>query len=361
MKTELFDYELREELIAQRPPDARDGARMLVLGREGVGHTFVRELAERIPEGSLVVLNETRVRRARLACRRPQVAGGGGGRAELLLLGPLPDGKWRALGRANKPLKPGDRLEAAGLDITVVGREADGTLCVSLHETQAGLEAHSGASSETVEALLERHGEMPIPPYMRRDADVADVERYQTVFARKLGSVAAPTAGLHLTGEALSRLEARGIRLGKLLLHVGVGTFRPVSADDFDEHDMHAEWIEVDEALCAAVAETRARGGRVIAIGTTAVRALESAADPERSGFLRPFRGETRLLIQPGYGFRVTDGLLTNFHMPKSTLLALVSAFAGRERILSAYAAAQAEGYRFLSYGDAMWIPERLP
>jgi S-adenosylmethionine:tRNA ribosyltransferase-isomerase len=359
VKTELFDYELREELIAQRPTEARDGARMLVLGHDGTEHTFVRELAERIPEGSLVVLNETRVRRARLACRRPAVAGGGGGRAELLLLGPLPDGSWRALGRANKPLRVGDGLEATGLDIAILEREADGTLRVSL--TESGAEAAVGAApSETVESLLERYGEMPIPPYMRRDADFADVDRYQTVFARKLGSVAAPTAGLHVTGEALARLEARGVRLGRLLLHVGVGTFRPVSADDLDEHDMHAEWIEVDESLCAAVAEARARGGRVIAIGTTAVRALESAADPDRPGFLRPYRGETRLLIQPGYGFRVTDGLLTNFHMPKSTLLALVSAFAGRERVLSAYAAAQAAGYRFLSYGDAMWIPERL-
>ncbi len=359
MKTELFDYELREELIAQRPPEARDGARMLVLGQGGIEHTFVRTLADRIPEGSLVVLNETRVRRARLACRRPRSEGGGGGRAELLLLGPLADGTWRALGRANKPLRDGDRLEATGLDITISGREADGTLRVTLTET--GAKDAVSAPSEAVEALIERHGEMPIPPYMRRDADVADVERYQTVFARKLGSVAAPTARLHLTGDALARLEARGIRLGRLLLHVGVGTFRPVSADDLDEHDMHAEWIEVDDSLCAAVAETRMRGGRVIAIGTTAVRALESAADPERPGFLRPFRGETRLLIQPGYGFRVTDGLLTNFHMPKSTLLALVSAFAGRDRILAAYAAAQAAGYRFLSYGDAMWLPERLP
>ncbi len=356
MKTELFDYELREELIASRPPEARDGARMLVLGQGGLAHASVRELCEFIPEGSLVVLNETRVRRARLVCRRPAAANGGGGRAELLLLAPWAGNRWRALGRANKPIRVGDRLEAPGLLVTIAEREGDGTLRVDL----CAPDGVTPLTDSEIEAALEQHGEMPIPPYMRRSAETLDVERYQTVFADKLGSVAAPTAGLHLTKDGLARLEERGVRVGRLLLHVGVGTFRPVSADDLDEHDMHAEWIEVNEELCQAVRDVRARGGKVVAIGTTAVRALESAAHPEQVGYLRPFRGETRLLIQPGYRFRVTDALLTNFHMPRSTLLALVSAFAGRERILAAYAAAGAEGYRFLSYGDAMWIPERL-
>ncbi len=355
MKTELFDYELPEELIATRPPDERDGARMLVLGRDGVEHAAVRELAERIEPGSLVVLNETRVRRARIPCQRPKLEGtaGGGGKAELLLLEHMPSGDFRALGRANKPLRDGDRLEARGLDILVVGRESDGTLHVRLSPSGEG-------AGKDVEAVVEEHGEMPIPPYMRRGADSHDVERYQTVFARELGSVAAPTAGLHLTPLALERLAERGVNVGRLVLHVGVGTFRPVTVDDLDQHDMHSEQIDVSEELASQIAETRRRGGRVIAIGTTAVRALESAADPERVGLVRPFRGPTRLLIQPGYAFRVVDGLLTNFHMPKSTLLALVSALAGRERILSAYSEARRAGYRFLSYGDAMWIPERI-
>lgn len=353
MKTELFDYELPEELIATRPPEERDGARMLVLGRSAVEHRGVRELAEQIEPGALVVLNETRVRRARLQCRRAQRSlHAGGGRAELLLLEPGKGGVWRALGRANKPLREGDRLEAPGLDVVVAGKEGDGTLLVRL-------EPSADAATE-IEAVIERCGEMPIPPYMRRAADALDVERYQTVFARELGSVAAPTAGLHLTPRALRLLEERGVRVGRLILHVGVGTFRPVTAEDLDQHEMHSEWLEVSEDLARAIEQTRSEGGRVIAIGTTAVRALESAADPERPGLVRPFRGQTRLLIQPGYAFRVVDALLTNFHMPKSTLLALVSAFAGRERVLSAYFEARRAGYRFLSYGDAMWIPERL-
>ena len=361
MRADLFDYALPDELVAQRPPSERDGARMLVLGREGIEHRRVRELAELIPEGSLVVLNETRVRRARLFCRRPALGPGwGGGKVELLLLGSTPRGTWRALGRANRPLRPGDRLEPEqpGPELSwleVVEREGDGTLVVRAWRGD-GREA----AVDAFERRLEELGSMPLPPYVRRAADAADAERYQTVFARQLGSVAAPTAGLHLTERAFERLAARGVEVGRLVLHVGVGTFRPVSAEDFDEHDMHSEELEVSEELAERIAQVRARNGRVVAIGTTAVRALEAAADPDRIGYVRPSAGATRLLIQPGYQFRVVDALLTNFHMPRSTLLALVSAFAGRSRVLEAYQAAIAERYRFLSYGDAMWLPERL-
>lgn len=362
VKADLFDYQLPEERIAQYPPDQRDGARMLVLSGAGVEHDSVRELSERIPAGALVVLNETRVRRARLACRRPPgAAGGGGGKVELLLLGPTSEGTWRALGRANRPLREGDRLEPCEAEtevawLEVVGKEGDGTLVI---------EARDGGGArlepERLEAAIELLGAMPIPPYLRRQADEGDVERYQTVFARQLGSAAAPTAGLHLTEHALARLVQRGVEVGRLVLHVGVGTFRPVTADDFDHHDMHAEHVEVTDELVDQVARARRRGAPVVAIGTTVVRALETAADAARPGYLRPFAGATRLLIQPGYRFQVVDALLTNFHMPKSTLLALVCAFAGRERVLRAYAEAVARGYRFLSYGDAMWLPERLP
>ncbi len=349
MKTDFFDYELPEALIAERPPAARDGARMMIVEASGSKHAHVRDFCELVEPGSLLVLNETRVRPARLECSRPLRAGTtmGGGRAELLFLGATQRGQWRALGKANRPLRVGDELVAPRLMLRVADKEADGTLVLDVE----------GA----LEEVLEEFGRMPIPPYMRRKADGDDVTRYQTVFARQLGSVAAPTAGLHLTEGALERMRRRGVEIGRLTLHVGVGTFRPVAVDDLDEHEMHAEWIEVGEGLAQGVADTRARGGRVVAVGTTSVRALESAADPERPGRVVPFVGPTRLLIQPGYRFSVVDALLTNFHMPRSTLLALVSAFVGRENVLSAYREAVAARYRFLSYGDAMWLPSRIP
>jgi S-adenosylmethionine:tRNA ribosyltransferase-isomerase len=200
---------------------------------------------------------------------------------------------------------------------------------------------------------------VPIPPYLGRLDEPEDAARYQTVFARAVGSVAAPTAGLHLSEPLIERLRARGLTLSRLTLEIGLGTFRPVEADDLDQHPMHSETLEITEELAAEVAGARRRGAPVVAIGTTVVRALEATADPERPGEVRPFRGETRLLIQPGYSFRVVDALLTNFHQPKSTLLALVGAFAGLPRVLEAYAVAVSEGYRFLSYGDAMWLPGR--
>lgn len=347
MRTDTFDYELPEELIAERPPDERDGARLLVLDVGAVSHAQVRELAQLIPENALVVLNETRVRRARLYARRERTAG----KVELLLLRRLEEGagaeEWEALGKAGSPLREGARLEAGELKLEVVGRREGGLLVLRVLE------------GGPAEAFLEQNGHVPIPPYLRRQDEAADVSRYQTVFAEKLGSVAAPTAGLHLTQAALASLRERGVRFGRLTLHIGLGTFRPVAVDDLDEHPMHAEQIDVSGALCAAVADARERGAPVVAIGTTVVRALESAASDAGSGLIRPFSGETRLLIQPGYRFRVVDALLTNFHLPRSTLLALVCAFGGTNAVLGAYAAAVRARYRFLSYGDAMWLPRR--
>jgi len=345
LKTALLDYALPERSIAVRPLAERDAARLLVVGEQGFEHRAVREFAELVPEGALLVLNDTRVRRARvLATKR-----GSGGKAELLLLARLgSEGDretWQALGRANKALRVGTELEAPGLEARVT---ATGELL------EVSLLAEGG-----VERWLERSGHVPIPPYLGRLDEPADGERYQTVFADKLGSAAAPTAGLHLTEAMLARLAARGVTRSTLTLAIGLGTFRPVEAEDLDSHPMHSETLEVSPALAEAVAAARARGAPVVAVGTTVVRALESAADPDRLGHVRPFAGATRLLIQPGYAFRVVDALLTNFHQPRSTLLALVSAFAGHARVLEAYALAVREGYRFLSYGDAMWLPRR--
>jgi S-adenosylmethionine:tRNA ribosyltransferase-isomerase len=353
VKTTLFDYELPDELIARRPLERRDAARLLVLRREGVQHSWVSSLPELVPEGALVVLNETRVVRSRLFVQRR----GSGGRVELLFLrcmGRSPTSEapvretWQALGRASKALRPGSLLEADGFLGEVLERADDGVLRLEV------------ATSHGLEDILERSGHVPIPPYLGRADEPLDGERYQTVFAREAGSSAAPTAGLHLTEAMLQRFAARGIAVGRLVLHIGLDTFRPVTTDDLDQHAIHTEEYSVDERLAAEVREARARGGKVIAVGTTVVRALESARDPSEPRLIRPGRANTTLFIQPGYDYRVVDALFTNFHMPRSTLLALVSAFAGRERLLAAYAVARSEGYRFLSYGDAMWIPERL-
>jgi len=348
VRTDLFDFFLPEGLIASRPPADRDGGRMLVVEHSGVRHDLVRHLPEALAPGDLVVLNETRVRRARLFCTRPRDAhGGGGAKVELLFLHPVGDKFWVVLGKANRPLRAGDKLLGAGLEIQLTKKGENGTWVITIEGD--------------VETALEQEGEMPIPPYIARPADEQDVDRYQTVFARELGSAAAPTAGLHLTDAGLARLEERGVEVGRLVLHVGIGTFRPVTADDLDAHPMHEEWISANSRLADQVEKTRKLGGRVVAIGTTVVRALESLADSERPGRIRAGSMHTRILIQPGFQFRIVDALLTNFHMPKSTLVALVAAFAGRERVLAAYAEAVQAEYRFLSYGDAMWIPKRYP
>lgn len=349
MRTDLFDYALPEDRIAQRPPAARDGGRLLVVRLDGLEHRRVVELPDLVPRGSLVVVNDSRVIRARLLGRRV----GTGGRVEVLLLAPArgerPEAasRWTALGRSSRPLRPGTEIDVGSLRVVVEERGLDGSLTVAL------------SGPEPIAEAIAREGAVPLPPYIRRPADAADGERYQTEYALHPGSVAAPTAGLHLTAALREGLVARGVRWGSVTLHVGLGTFRPVAADDLDEHPMHEEAFVVGSELAEAVAATRAAGGKVIAVGTTVVRALESARDPARPGQVLPGRGRARLLIQPGYDFAVVDGLLTNFHQPRSTLLALVGAFVGLARVRAAYAAALDSGYRFLSYGDAMWIPER--
>jgi S-adenosylmethionine:tRNA ribosyltransferase-isomerase len=350
VRTDLFDYELPEGSIALRPLPERDAARLLTLDGETLSHGRVSEWPELVPEGALVVVNDTRVRRARARVTRT----GTGGGVELLFLSRLAadegggdDERWRALGRANRPLKAGASLGAEGLEV-VVGAVGEGGVLELVARASGG-----------VEAWLERNGRVPLPPYIRRSDEPADIERYQTLFAARTGSAAAPTAGLHLSAALLDRLAARGIERATLTLDIGLGTFRPVEADDLDRHPMHTETFFVPEETALRVRAARKRRAPVVAVGTTVVRALESAADPEHEGEVRLLREDTRLLIQPGYRFRVVDALLTNFHQPRSTLLALVAAFAGREAVLRAYAQAVEEGYRFLSYGDAMWLPRR--
>ncbi|HEU4583241.1 MAG TPA: tRNA preQ1(34) S-adenosylmethionine ribosyltransferase-isomerase QueA [Polyangiaceae bacterium] len=346
MRTDLLDYPLPEAAIAQHPAPRREDARLLVVRRQGVEHHGLLDWVQLVPAGALVVLNDTRVRRARLAARKAS-----GGMVELLFLSerPLSNGarEWIALGHANRPLRAGTVLELGEARLTVLERTAG----PELHLEVRGV--------DDTEAFIERHGALPLPPYIRRSPQAQDAERYQTVFAHHLGSAAAPTAGLHLTQPMLAALEERGVRIAHVTLHVGAGTFLPVRADDLDDHPMHAERYSVSPALVAAIARARARSAPVVAVGTTVVRALESALDPECPGQVVAGSRETRLLIQPGYVFGVVDALLTNFHAPKSTLLALVSAFVGLERCAAAYRAALAAGYRFLSYGDATWLPER--
>lgn len=291
-----------------------------------------------VKPGDLLVLNDTRVIPARLFGTKPT-----GGAVELLIERIVDERRAHAHLKASKFPRPGTRIALAG----------GGTLMVG--ERRGDLVEVSTDAAETLPALLERVGHIPLPPYIDRPDTDADRERYQTVFAARPGAVAAPTAGLHFDQALLDELVAAGVRLGRLTLHVGAGTFQPVRAEQLAEHRLHAEQVEVGAELCAQIAETRARGGRVVAVGTTVVRALETAAE---SGVVQPYAGETRLFIHPGrdFRFRVVDALMTNFHLPRSTLLMLVCAFAGRDRVLAAYAHAVAAGYRFYSYGDAMWI-----
>jgi len=346
MKVDLLHYALAPESIAQVPAADRLSARLLDLPARGdATHLHVRDLPDRIPEGSLVVVNDTRVMRARLLGHKR----GSGGKAEIFLVRhATPERgsveRWWAMGKASKGLRPETWIDVGELEVRVVGRKDE------LLEVE--ITAKSGSVSEAVE----RCGHVPLPPYIRREDDAADLERYQTIFARAPGAVAAPTAGLHLTEELVARLTARGCVLASVTLHVGLGTFQPVTVPDLDDHPMHSEAFDIPEKTAAAIADARTRSAPVVAIGTTVVRALESAADRTRSGHVVPGSGETRLLIQPGYRFQVVDRLFTNFHLPESTLLALVSAFAGRQRALDAYADAQARGYRFFSYGDAMLL-----
>lgn len=352
MRVERFTYDLPPELIAQEPAEERELARLMVVEPHDTVHTSIRDLAKFIPSGSLVVVNDTKVLRARIL----GVKEGSGGKVEIFLVRREPDAagdgppraeRWRAMARASKPLRSGTRVLQGPLLATVEGKAPDGLFVVRLSSTDSGL---------SVEEALETSARIPLPPYIKRDVVPEDEQRYQTVFARNPGAVAAPTAGLHLTHALMRRLEGHGCEISSCTLHVGLGTFQPVTADDLDDHVMHSEYFEVPRALATAIARARERGAPVVAVGTTVVRALESAADPDREGHVRPCAEDTKILIQPGYRFRVVDRLLTNFHLPKSTLLALVSAFAGTERVLEAYRLAVKERYRFFSYGDAMLL-----
>ena len=339
--TSDFDYELPPERIAQRPAP-RGESRLLVLDREGAErHRRVRDLPGLLRAGDLLVLNDTRVIPARLFGRRP-----GGGQVEILLTGRVNDQEWDALVRPGRRARPGTILTLdEGLTAEVTEKEESGR--------------HRLRFSEPIEPHLDRLGHMPLPPYIQRADEAEDRERYQTVWARQPGAVAAPTAGLHFTREILDALTAAGIATAHVTLHVGLGTFKPVTAERIEDHQMESERWELSEETAEAIRRTRARGGRVVAVGTTVVRTLESAA-LAGEGEIRAGSGATRLFITPGFQFQVVDVLLTNFHLPKSTLLMLVSAFAGRERVLAAYAEAIREEYRFYSYGDAMLVEKAL-
>jgi S-adenosylmethionine:tRNA ribosyltransferase-isomerase len=339
MRLSDFHYDLPPELIAQRPLDERSASRLLCLDRVtgALSDRMFRELPDLLQPGDLLVFNDTRVIPARLLGVKRDT----GGRVEVLVERVLDEHRVLAHVRASK--SPGEGvalwLEEA-LEAVVEGREGD-------------LFVLRVAGDESVLELLERHGHMPLPPYIERADGPEDRNRYQTVFASRPGAVAAPTAGLHFDASVMDRIRERGVELASVTLHVGAGTFQPVRVQDLSEHVMHAEWVEVDQTVCDRVAACRARGGRVVAVGTTAVRSLESAAS---DGELKPFCGDTRLFITPGYEFRVVDAMITNFHLPESTLLMLVSAFAGYEPVMNAYRHAVAERYRFFSYGDAMFM-----
>jgi S-adenosylmethionine:tRNA ribosyltransferase-isomerase len=339
LTTAAFDYALPPELIAQEPLPARDASRLLVLDRaaSGAAHRRFTDLPDLASPGDLVVVNESRVIPARLVGRRA-----GGGAAEVLLVTREEDGSWRALVRPGARIRPGARLALGGDAVEIVAALPGGQRRVRLH----------GPGGD--DAILARHGRVPLPPYIAREPRELDRERYQTVFAERPGSVAAPTAGLHFTPAVLERLARRGVAVARLVLHVGPGTFRPVTTEDPARHRLDPEAYELPQEAARAVGEARRRGGRVWAVGTTVTRTLEACAEPD--GTVRPGAGWASLFIRPGYRFRVVDRLLTNFHLPRSTLLMLVCAFGGRERVLAAYGEAIRERYRFYSYGDAMLV-----
>jgi S-adenosylmethionine:tRNA ribosyltransferase-isomerase len=342
--TRDFDYDLPPASIAQEPAP-RGESRLLVLDRQGSDrYARVRDLPRLLRPGDLLVLNDTRVIPARLHGRSA-----GGGKMEILLLERLADREWEALVKPGRRARTGSLIQIEeGLAAEVVDKREDGPS----HRYRLRF-------SEPIEPHLDRLGHIPLPPYIHRPDTPEDRERYQTVFARRPGAVAAPTAGLHFTAELLREIEAAGVETARVTLHVGLGTFKPVAAERVEEHRMESERYEIGEEAADAVRRARTAGRRIVAVGTTVVRTLESAAKAG-DGEVRAGSGATELFITPGFRFQAVDALLTNFHLPCSTLLMLVSALAGRERVLAAYAEAVREGYRFYSYGDAM-LAERLP
>ena len=339
MKTHDFYYDLPEELIAQTPLERRDGSRLMVLDRQTgeIEHKHFYDIVDYLRPGDCLVMNDSRVLPARLLGHRPT-----GGAVEVLLLRDLGDKKWECLCKPGRKMREGDTVTFGDgeLTATVVAVQEDGNRIVEFHYEGIFLE------------VLERLGKMPLPPYIK--AELADQERYQTVYSREVGSAAAPTAGLHFTNELLDKIRAMGVKTAFVTLHVGLGTFRPVKAEEITEHHMHSELCMMNEETARILNETKAAGGRVICVGTTSCRTLESLVNED--GTFEAKSRWTDIFIYPGYTFKAMDGLITNFHLPESTLVMLVSAFAGREHVLNAYNVAVAQRYRFFSFGDAMLL-----
>lgn len=341
LKVDLFDFHLPEELIAQTPLEQRDASRLMVLNKEtgSVKHHMFHDLLDYVQEGDCLVLNDTRVLPARLFGTKEDT----GANIEVLLLKQTQGDTWETLVKPAKRVKEGTVISFGDGRLTAVCKETSDQGGRLLEFNYEGI----------FYEVLEQLGEMPLPPYIKERLD--DQERYQTVFAREQGSAAAPTAGLHFTEEMLEQLKTKGVHIAFLTLHVGLGTFRPVSVDDLEEHDMHSEFYQVSEGTAALLNSVREKGGRIISVGTTSTRTLETIAT-EHNGKFVASSGWTNIFIFPGYEFKAIDGMITNFHLPKSTLIMLVSALAGRENVISAYEQAVEEKYRFFSFGDAMLI-----
>lgn len=336
MQRSDFHFDLPDELIARFPTEARRGSRLLVLQDEQIQHGQFPDLLDALQPGDLMVFNNTRVIPARLFGQKQT-----GGKIEVLIERPLDEHRALAHIRSSKSPKPGTRLLLeGGIEAECTGREG-ALFCLTFLNEAPLLQ------------LLEQHGHLPLPPYIDRADQLEDRERYQTVYAQRPGAVAAPTAGLHFDDALLEQIRSKGVETAFVTLHVGAGTFQPVKTDRLEDHVMHSEWLEVTPEVAAQVQATQARGGRVIAVGTTSVRCLETAS---QSGSIQPYTGETRIFIHPGYQWRCVDLLVTNFHLPESTLLMLVSSFAGHEPVMQAYREAVAHHYRFFSYGDAMLL-----
>lgn len=343
-----YDYALPPERIAHYPSERRDTSRLFVLPPEGpVEHRRFADVTSLFEPGDVLVVNESKVFPARLVGRKPT-----GAEAEVFLVRPAAEGAdplvWEALVRPGRKLKPGRTVE--------IGEDL---LIEILDSTESGSRIVRLETPLTIEQALAKHGRVPLPPYIDREPEPVDRERYQTVYAKERGSVAAPTAGLHFTHELLDRLAGQGVARAAVTLHVGIGTFRPIEAEDPAQHLMHAEHFSVSESAATQINEARAKGGRIWAVGTTAVRTLETVTTDE--GVVEARAGSTRLFIRPPYSFKAIDGLITNFHLPRSTLLMLVASLGGYDRTMSAYAEAIREGYRFYSYGDAMALPPLTP
>jgi len=343
MKTSDFSFELPDRLIARYPQEVRSASRLLCLTEAGLEHKTFTDILNLVQPGDLMIFNNTRVIPARLFGQKDS-----GGKLEALIERVTSDSTALSHIKCSRSPKPGSVIQLEGLDVEVTGRQD------ALFELRFLL-----PEGQNLVNWLEEVGHMPLPPYMEREDELSDRERYQTVYNEKPGAVAAPTAGLHFDDELFAALKNRGVNTAFVTLHVGAGTFQPVKVDDVNEHKMHSEYLEVDQATCDAIAETKAAGRRVIAVGTTSVRSLESASQTEQAkqaGMIQPYAGETEIFIYPGYEFQTVDALITNFHLPESTLIMLVSAFAGRGPVLNAYDEAVKEEYGFFSYGDAMFL-----